>query len=165
MRPTKAVPAEVPAAVADLNLLDRIDYQDAFVVDTAVRRAPEQWMRWFLEGAPAWFRASWPGALKTLGAQFEPRGTADQVLGWKILQNGPAETVVGLDATIGLKFRLIALTPIGQTMIATLVSLDTRRARALWVAMRPLHRFFARYLLSRAAAIAIDGSRPGGPAS
>ena len=165
MQPTRAAPAQVPAAIADLNLLDRVDYEDAFVVDTAVRRAPEEWMRGFLEGAPGWFRAAWVGVFKTLGAEFEQHGTADQVLGWKILQNGPAEIAIALDATVGLKARLIALTPTGQAMIVTLVSLDTRRARALWVAMAPLHRFFAQYLLSRAAAMAIVASRPPSPES
>ena len=80
--------AEGLSTEADLNLLERVDYQDAFVVDTAVKRAPEQWMRWFLEGAPAWFSAAWPRVFKTLGAQFAPRGTADQVLGDNALEDG-----------------------------------------------------------------------------
>jgi hypothetical protein len=55
----RAVEVAVPAAVGELALLDRVDYEDAFQVDTPLRRTPEQWMRAVIEDAPRWFQLAW----------------------------------------------------------------------------------------------------------
>jgi hypothetical protein len=38
----------VPAAVDELRLLNRVDYEDAFCVDSPVDQSAEQWIRAFL---------------------------------------------------------------------------------------------------------------------
>jgi hypothetical protein len=152
MSKTEATEVDVPTSVAELKLLDRVDYEDAYSVDTSVRRTPEQWMRAFLEDAPRWFQLPWAGLGKALlGARFGPRHAADHVLGWKVLEDRPGAFVVGLDSFGGLVVRLIASTPPGRAIIATQLRLDSRYARALWPAIRRGHRFFAPYLLGRAA--------------
>jgi hypothetical protein len=136
-----------------MSLLDRIDYEDAYRVDTELQRTPEQWMRAFLEGAPRWFQLPWAGLGKAvLGVQFGPlRASSDHVLGWNVLADRPDLFAVGLDSSGGLFARLITLTPPGQAVVATQIRLDTTRARILWPAIRRGHRYFAPYLLGRAA--------------
>jgi hypothetical protein len=162
----QAVEISVPAMVAELGLLDRVDYADAYRVDTAAERSPEQWLRAFLEGAPRWFQLPWAGLGKTLlGARFGPLRGAGHVLGWRVLQDLPNAFAVGLDSAGGLDARLIALTPPGQAIIATQIRLRTRYARSLWPAIRRGHRFFAPYLLARAAARATSGRLAEAPAT
>jgi hypothetical protein len=157
----EAVEVPVPAVVLDLALLDTVDYADAYRVDAAIERSPEQWMRAFLEGAPRWFQLPWAGLGKSLlGARFGPLRGSGHVLGWRVLQDLPDAFAVGLDSAGGLDARLIALTSPGQTIIATQIRLRTRYARSLWPAIRRGHRYFAPYLLSRAATRATSGSAP-----
>ncbi|QNI08675.1 DUF2867 domain-containing protein [Mycobacterium kubicae] len=150
---TSATEVRVPAPVEQLRLLDRIDYQDAYTVRTEAARTPEQWMRAFLEGAPRWFQLPWAGLGKALlGAKFGPvNPTPGYVLGWKILHRSAESFVVGLDSSAGLRARLIAMTPPGQALIATQIELDTAYARTSWSVIPRGHRFFAPYLLRRAA--------------
>jgi hypothetical protein len=136
-----------------MSLLDRIDYEDAYRVDTLLQRTPEQWMRAFIEDAPTWFQLPWIGLGKAvLGARFGPlTASADHVLGWRVLADRPNLFAVGLDSSAGPFARLITLTPPGQAVVATQIRLDTARARTLWPAIRRGHRYFAPYLLDRAA--------------
>jgi hypothetical protein len=75
----------------------------------------------------------------------------DHVLGWRVHHDRPDLFATGLDSIGGLRARLVALTPPGQALIATQISLDTSYARTLWPAIRRGHRHFAPYLLDRAA--------------
>ncbi|OBJ49828.1 hypothetical protein [Mycobacterium sp. 1423905.2] len=150
---TTATETQVPDLVAELGLLDRVDYEDAYTVSTGASRTPEQWLRAFLEGAPRWFQLPWAGLGKALlGAKFGPvTPTPGYVLGWKILHQGNDSFAVGLDSSAGLRARLIAVTAPGRVVVATLIALDTPYARNAWPVIRRGHRFFAPYLLRRAA--------------
>lgn len=144
----------MPAAVAELHLLDCVDYEDAYAVAAHVQRTPEEWMRAFVEKAPRWFQLPWVGLGKALfGARCGPLfDSSEHVAGWKILYDRPNAFAIGLDSSRGLSARLVALIPPGQPVIATQIRLETSYARALWPAVRRGHRFFAPYLLGRAAA-------------
>jgi hypothetical protein len=163
----RAVEVAVPAAVGELALLDRVDYEDAFQVDTPLRRTPEQWMRAFIEDAPQWFQLLWINLLGRgiLRAPIGPMGAPDYVLGWKVIVDRPDAFAVGLDGTNGLLARLIALTPTGHAVLATQIRLDSTPVRMLWPAIRGGHRFFAPYLLSRAASqsAAVGNGTSGAP--
>jgi hypothetical protein len=88
-----------------------------------------------------------------LRAWFGPLFSAPHhVVGGKILYDRPDAFAIGVDSSVGLIARLVALTPPGQAIIATQIRLDTRYARTLWPAIRCGHRFFVPYLLGRAAA-------------
>jgi hypothetical protein len=157
----EAVEVPVPDEVAQLRLLDRIAaYEDAFRVDTDIARTPEQWLRAFLEGAPRWFQVPWIGvAVTVLGAKVGPMRGPGHVLGWRVLHDRPDLFAVGLDSIGGLRARLVALTPPGQALIATQISLDTAYARTLWPPIRHGHRHFAPYLLERAASEPVMATR------
>lgn len=152
MSHTQSVEISVPIAVAELHLFDRVDYQDAYCIDTRIERTPEQWMRAIVEGAPRWFQVAWPAILGTLaGLRFGPRSASDHVLGWRIVEDRPDAFVIGLESSRGMVVRLIALAPPGQAVFATQLRLETPHARRLWSVARPGHRYFAPYLLARAA--------------
>jgi len=147
-----AVEVPVPEQVAHLRMFARVDYEDAFCIDTNIARTPRQWLRAFIEDAPLWFQVSWIGAaLTVLGAKVGPMHGPDHVLGWRVHYDRPDLFATGLDSIGGLRARLVALTPPGQALIATQISLDTAYARTLWPAIRRGHRHFAPYLLDRAA--------------
>jgi hypothetical protein len=142
----------IPAPIEELHLLDRVDYEDAYGAETRIERTPEQWMRAIVEGAPRWFQRAWPAILGTLGGlQFGPLDAPDHVLGWKIIDQQPDWFVIGLESTRGFRVRLVTLLPPGQVIFATQLELGTTHARRLWSVVRPGHRFFAPYLLGRAA--------------
>jgi hypothetical protein len=152
---TRRTPVEldVPSAVTDLHLLDRVDYEDAYQVDTALERTPQQWMRSFLEGAPLWFTLPWGVVLGAGLLGLDPRATRrpGHVMGWKVLLDQPDAYVLGFDSPKGLTARLVAVTPPGRAIIATQIQLDTAYARAMWAAgVRRGHRHFVPYLLNRA---------------
>lgn len=154
MTAAPAVEIEVPPAVGEMALFERVDYQDAFAIDNDLRQSPEQWMRAFLDGAPLWFKLPWAGiATVALGAQLGPirPGTPGYVVGWKVLDDGPEAFVIGLESRGGLHVRLVASTPPGRAIITTQIRLDTAYVRRLWPVVRRGHRFFIPYLLDRAA--------------
>ena len=152
MSQAEPIEVTVPAAVEELHLLDRVDYEDAYCADTRIERTPEEWMRAIVEGAPRWFQLSWRALLGTLGGlQFGPLNSPDHVLGWKVIDERADSFVIGLDSTHGFFVRLISLAPPGQAVFATQLRLDTPHAWRLWSVVRSGHRFFAPYLLGRAA--------------
>lgn len=149
---SEAVEIAVPDEVVELRMFERVDYQDAFRVDSDLTRTPEQWLRAFIEDAPRWFQLPWIGVGVTLlGARVGPMRGPDHVLGWRVLHERPELFAVGLDSIGGLRARLVALAPPGQAIIATQISLATAYARTLWPPIRRGHRHFAPYLLDLAA--------------
>lgn len=143
----------VPCAVNQLQLLSQVDYEDAYAVNSPVMQSPEQCMRAFLQDAPRWFQLPWAGLGKLLlGAKFGPLfNSPEHVMGWKILHDRPDVFATGLDSSRGLSARLAAVTPPGQAIIATQIRLSTGYARSAWPLILRGHRFFAPYLLARAA--------------
>lgn len=152
MPETAAVEIKVPSSVMQLRLLERVDYEDAFLVDIAVDRSPRQWMRAFIQGAPRWFQVPWVAlGVVLLGARFGPLRGSAHVLGWRVLVDRSDVFAVGLESVGGLRARLVAMTPPNRAIIATQIQLDTAYARAVWPAIRRGHRHFAPDLLARAA--------------
>lgn len=143
----------VPARVAALKVLDRVDYEDAFAVRTPVRHTPEEWVRLGLEGAPPAVRGFILRAHKALGLRLAPPGSPDHVLGREILQNEPEQIVLGAEGRI-VTPRIVLSTPPGQVVVATLLRFDRVGARAVWAVVAPIHRAVARYLLDHTANLA-----------
>jgi hypothetical protein len=159
MPQTTPVAVAVPRAASQLQLLDHVDYEDAFAINTSPTVSPEQLMRAFVQHTPKWFALSW-FTLGTLffGLKVGPlSGSADHICGWEIVHEHPDAFAVGLNSSSGLCVRLITVTAPEQLILVTQVRLATRCQRAMWPRIAPGHRFSAPYLLSRAAA---DADRP-----
>ena len=155
------VEVSVPEPVRQLNLLDSIDYEDAFAITTAHPRTPEALMRDVFEGAPAWFLHTWSNVLgkAILGIYIDGRPRPDRVVGWKVMEGAGDVFVIGLDTPGGLDARLFALTSPTQEIVGTYIRLNTPYVRRLWPRIRAGHRFFLPYLLRRSArrAASADG--------
>ncbi|HZZ50208.1 MAG TPA: hypothetical protein VFE65_25245 [Pseudonocardia sp.] len=143
-----------------MDLLERVDYEDAFQVDALGEGTPAAWMRAIIEGAPRWFQLPWINLLGRgiLRAQIGPMHAPGYVLGWKVLLDRSDVFVVGLDGADGFRARLITVTPPGRAVFATQIRLGSVFMRTFWPAIRPGHRFFAPFLLSRAGARTAGGS-------
>ena len=144
----------MPAGVAVLKLLDRVDYQDAYSLETRARLTPEAWMRLFLAGSPSALGGFVGSVFTILRLGSTSPGAADQWSGWQVVHNGPEEFVLGTELGIGLTARLIALTPPGHAVIATQVRLDGHPARAVWSVIAPIHRRAAVSFLNHAGILA-----------
>ena len=156
---TRASAVSVPESVAAHKLLDRVDFQDAFALQTRARLTPEEWMRLFLEGSPSLLGGAVSAVSKILRFGSAPPGPDGQWRGWQVLHNGPEEFVLGTELGIGLTARLIAHVRPGQVVIATQVRLDGGPARAVWAVIAPIHRRAAVSFLSHAGTRAEDRHR------
>jgi hypothetical protein len=149
----------VPAHVAALRLLDRVDYQDAFSLETPVVRTPEEWTRLVLDRAPNVLRSFVRYAHLALGLRLAPRGSPDHLWGWAVLQSGPDAFVLGAGGGLGTP-RIVVLTPPGGVVFATILRFSGLRARVVWAGVAPIHRAVARYLLDRTSKIDRDPRDP-----
>jgi hypothetical protein len=149
----------VPTHVEEMNLLDRVDYQDAFSVQTETRHTPEEWGRLALvQHAPPALRRIIRAVHHAIGLRLAPSGSGDHVAGWEILQNEPEYVVLGVEGRV-LTPRIIVSTPPGSFVVSTLIRFDHVSARAAWTFVAPIHRAVARFLLDNAAKLE-DAGRP-----
>jgi Protein of unknown function (DUF2867) len=149
---------DVSAELRALGALPRVDYEDAFAIDTGVAmdRTGEEWARAILGGAPGAGRRLW-SAVAALGVL--PRGGGDggtsagaaTIAGWQLRRSEPDFALLGAEARIGLAAELLFERRPGRLLFATFVHLDSSAARAAWAALAPVHRRVAPYLLERGA--------------
>ena len=134
---------------------DRFDYADAFEIRLTApdERPAEEWMRCGLEEAPLPVRWTILVAHRfVLGFRLAPRSSPGNVLGWPIVTSVP--DLAHLQASSPLMVGdLVARrdSPFQMTLF-TYLSFNRRvLGRLIWVAVGPLHRTIAPYLLGWAA--------------
>jgi hypothetical protein len=149
---------QMPSRARELAGLQRVDYADAFAVDVATRRTPEEWIRLSAAAAPILFSAV-RVAHRALGLPLAPPESADHPIGWNILRSDPEEAVLGNDGFFGTP-RIVVLTPPGQVVIATLIQLSGLLGRAIWAPVAPGHRAVAQYILKEIATLAPQPEAP-----
>jgi hypothetical protein len=145
----------VPADVVALQLLDRVDYQDAFSAETTASRTPVEWARLALEDAPPALLNLIRPLLMALGlrpATGEGPSSADRILGWRILHCDEAHIVLGVDAQFGAP-RIVFSAPPGQVVMTTQLQFDQSGFGTVWAAVGWIHRRVARYLIDRAVRV------------
>jgi len=147
-----ALTIDVPNRVGELAGLDRVDYDEAFSVETAWAGSPEQWARHCMAGAPRWMRAVMVHGWRSLGIHLAPIPSDDAVLGWPILRSSPDHVVLGIDSAIGLTARIVVWVEPERVVHSMLVRFENPAARAAWAGIAPPHRVFVRRLLDVAAA-------------
>jgi hypothetical protein len=134
------------------------------VIAPGDNRSPEQWARAVWEEAPAplrWFMLA--GWRLVLGLRLGPRHSPDHVLGWRIVDRGPDETVCQLRS--GFLNAHNMFRKAGGTLVwSTFVTYERPIARVIWPPASLLHRLLVRIALRRAARsqVLIQASRPGG---
>ncbi len=81
----------MPPAERKLSTLARVDYEDAFLVETGPteNRTAEQWARAILEDAPIATRKSLQPGWFTLGLRLSGASSERSVLGWELRGSTP----------------------------------------------------------------------------
>jgi hypothetical protein len=142
----------VPTAVRALCTLARIDYADAFVLQTSpgADRTPEEWARAILEGAPAAFRTKLLLGWSAIGLKVAHGHSARSVLGWEVRASGPEFVLLGADSRIGMPGELLFMPGRDALVFATFVQQDNFIARAVWAATESTHVLVVRNVLEQA---------------
>lgn len=142
----------VPATARALCGLSRIDYADAFFVesDYADELTGQQWASAVLADAPTAVRgkllAAW-AAIGLLPAVKAPHGS---LLGWSIRCAADDFAVYGRSSLIGMPGELLFKRENRGLLFATFVHQDNPIARAVWAATEPRHLVTVRSLLEQA---------------
>jgi Protein of unknown function (DUF2867) len=138
----------VPEAARELSTLRRIDYADAFLLDTSADRTPEQWARTILEDAPAAMRGSLLSGWTSIGLKINASGT--DILGWQLRRSTPDHVLLGADSRIGMPGELLCKREERGVLFATFVRQDNPAARAVWAGVEPVHVRIVRRILEHA---------------
>lgn len=145
-----------PPAVRALSTLPRIDYSDAFIVETDPRqdRTAADWARTMLEDAPIARRGSLVAGWTGLGLKLGPPWSDQHVLGWTVRRNTPDVLLLGAGSRVGMPAELLFERRAGALLFATFIEQQNRVVRTMWAGVEPTHVVVVRQLLERAAAAA-----------
>jgi hypothetical protein len=99
----------LPPAARALSTLPRVDYDDAFLVETGPAQdgRAEQWARAMLEDAPSAMRSPLRWAWSALGLQVGSTGSDRFVLGWEVPRSTPDFVILGAGGRLGLSAELL----------------------------------------------------------
>jgi hypothetical protein len=138
----------VPPYVVEASSLGRVDYADAFVVQTGptADRSAEEWARALLEGAPSPLRATLVRSWTLLGLKIGSTRDVDRVLGWQVACSTPDQVLLHADSRIGLPGELLIERRSESVLLSTLLRQDNLVARLLWAAITPSHQRVARHV-------------------
>ena len=138
----------VPSDARALSTLPRIDYADAFVMETgqAHHRTAEQWARLILLGAPASVRSRLVAGWSMIGLKLGGGG----LLGWQVRASTPEFLLLGADSRIGMPGELLFKPAPSALLFCTFVQQDNPVARAVWAATEPVHVRVVREILEQA---------------
>jgi hypothetical protein len=142
----------LPPDARALSTLSRLDYEDAFVVETgrvAQERTGEQWARAMLQDAPMLMRGALPPGWFALGLRLGSPWDERLVLGWEVRRSSPDFALFGARSRLGFLAELLFKRQQDTLLFATFVQEQNAFARALWAGIGPGHRKVVRYLLER----------------
>jgi hypothetical protein len=141
-----------PSTANDLRS-QSFDFACGYEIDIAPddNRSSEQWARAAWEEAPAplrWFMLA--GWRFVLGLRLGPRPSPDHVLGWRIVDRRPDETVCQLRSSFLDAYNTFRRVD-GRLVWSTFVNYERPIARLIWPPVSLLHRPLVRLALRRAA--------------
>ena len=142
----------LPPAARALSTLPRVDYEDAFLVETgqAQDRTAEQWARTILEDAPLSTQNALSRGWSKLGLRVGSTDADRLMLGWELRRSTPDVALLGASGRFGLSGELLFERQRHSLLFATFVQLENAIARALWTAIASRHRQVVRDLLEQA---------------
>lgn len=136
--PHKVRQLRVPPVVRALSTLPRVDYSDAFLVESGSTQdwSAEQWARVLLVDAPVAIRTKLTLGWSAIGLKPTTRGS---VLGWEIRISTPDFVLLGRDSWIGMPGELLFKRESEALLFATFVHQANHIARTVWAAVEPAH--------------------------
>jgi hypothetical protein len=143
----------LPPSALGHSTLDRIDYADAFLVDTGnfADRSAEEWARATIEDATLGRRMSLTAGWTALGLRLGAPWSTKNVLGWEIRRNEPDLVLLGARSRLGLAGELLFERQQDGLLFSTRACLTNSLARAVWSRVVPGHCKVVRHLLTDAA--------------
>jgi hypothetical protein len=143
----------LPPAARGLCTLSRIDYADAFLVETGPTqsRTAEQWARAMMEDAPVTVRTTLQSGWATIGLKVGRGRSGRTVLGWEVRGSTPDFVLLGADSRIGMPGELLFKRERCSVLFATFVQQDNLAARVVWAAAEPVHLRVVRDVLGQAS--------------
>jgi hypothetical protein len=143
----------LPSAARALSSLGRVDYVDAFLVETGQDRdrTSEQWARAILQDAPVSTRNSLLRGWSALGLRLDSAQSDRTVLGWEVRQSTPDVALLGASGRFGLSGELLFERHQRTLLFATFVQLQNPLARTVWARIAPRHRQVVQDLLEQAS--------------
>jgi hypothetical protein len=143
--------AAVPPAARALSTLPRVDYEDAFILETgpARERTAEQWARAALEDAPATTQRALRWGWFALGLQLGSTRDDRRVIGWEVRRNNADFVLLAARSPLGLEGEVLCKRRQRTLLVATFVQLTNPVARAVWAGVAPGHRRVVRHLLEQ----------------
>lgn len=134
-----------------LSTLSRIDYRDAFRVNSSAELSAEQWARAALEDASPAVRARLLLGWTALGLRLGAPWSEQRVLGWKIEHSTPSHLLLTARSWLGLRGQLLFHREPHGLLFATFIQQSNPAARTLWAAITTTHQHTVRSLLTHAA--------------
>jgi hypothetical protein len=151
-RGRKARQVAVPPAARAQCTLPRVDYEDAFLVETGAARnwTAEQWARAILEGAPDSTQRSLRRGWRALGLRLGSLRGGRRVLGWEIRRNSPDFVLLGARSWLGLEGEVFCERLEDAVLTGTFGKLKNPLARVVWARIAARHRRVLRWLVDQA---------------
>jgi hypothetical protein len=152
-----------------LTTLSRVDYDDAFVLETAraADRTGEEWARTILEDAPEATRSMLRRGWFALGVRLGPTDDDSLVLGWAVRRSSRDHAILAARSLIGMEAEVLFKRERNGVLAATMMKLNNPIARAFWAGFSFQHRRVLRHLLRQAGRSSLGGQRtphrPPGP--
>jgi hypothetical protein len=136
--PDKVRRLRLPPVERALSTLPRVDYSDAFLVESGSTQnwSAEQWARVVLADAPVAIRTKLLLGWSAIGLKPTTRGS---VLGWEIRISTPDFVLLGRDSWIGMPGELLFKREPEALLFATFVHQANPIARMVWAAVEPAH--------------------------
>ncbi len=143
----------MPPAARRLSTLFRVDYEDAFLVETVRTQdmTGEQWARAILQDAPILMRGALVLGWSSLGLRLGSARSDRYVLGWQVLASTPSFALLGAGSHLGLPAQLLVKRQRRALLFCTFVRQENAIARALWAAVEPVHRQVVPRVLEQAS--------------
>ena len=140
----------VPVAEQAPRTFGSYDYADAFTIITEPgdSRTAEQWARAALDRSPVGVRSLIPFVWRrVVGFRLGPRPSPDHVLGWRIVESTPEAIELRVESW-QISGAIVVRVRENAVLFTTFLRYERRvPARALFVVLGPIHRFFVPRLL------------------
>jgi hypothetical protein len=139
----------LPADARALSMLPRVDYTDAFLLDTgqALERTGEEWARALLEEAPAATRKSLRRGWCLLGLRLGSTDDDRLVLGWAVRRSSEDFALLAAGSLIGMEGEVLCRREQHGLLVATFIQQKNPIARLVWAVTARQHRQVVRHLL------------------
>jgi hypothetical protein len=141
----------LPADARALSTLARVDYTDAFLIESGIELTPQQWIRAALQEAPLPVRAQLVSGWSALGLKLGPPSSPRHKLGWRVHRSDPDLVLLAADGRLGLGAELLFRSEPRGLLFATFVQHTNAAARRVWAAITPTHQRVVRSVLTDAA--------------